>query len=124
MIQSHLSVPEPPIIAVTFEGRIDLAEINASREFGDVIKSLQGKPFRVLCDFTRTITMPEAVSEVFMRAQEFAVTRGMERDAFVCSSSVLRLQFSRIAKQSGRLESLGPLRFFDTVLAAKAFLLE
>jgi hypothetical protein len=67
--------------------------------------------------------MPADVCAVFVRGQEFAVARGMERDAFVCSSSVLRLQLVRIARESGRIGSLGPLLFFDSVDAGRAYLM-
>jgi hypothetical protein len=115
LIAARLCVERPAIILLEFAGRISLADIQKSREFGDLVRSLDGRPFRVLCDFTQLITMPEDVCAVFIKGQEFAVARGMERDAFVCSSSMLRLQFSRIARESGRIASLGPLQFFDTL---------
>jgi hypothetical protein len=121
-IRSQLCSEEPPIVLVAFTGRISLADILASRDFGDIVKALGRRPFRVLCDFTQTITMPAEVCAVFVRGQEFAVARGMERDAFVCSSSVLRLQFARIARESGRIGSLGPLRFFDSLDEGRAYL--
>lgn len=121
-IRSQLCSEAPPIVLVEFTGRIGLADILASRDFGNIIKALGGKPFRVLCDFTQTITMPAEVCAVFVRGQEFAVARGMERDAFVCSSSVLRLQFARIARESGRSDALGPLRFFDALDDGRAYL--
>jgi hypothetical protein len=122
-IRSQLCGDNPPIVLVEVAGRISLADITASRDFGRVVKSLGGKPFRVLCDFTQTITMPAEVCAVFVRGQEFAVARGMERDAYVCSSSVLRLQFGRIARESGRFSSLGPLRFFDSLEDGRAYLM-
>lgn len=122
MIRSHLCADEPPIVLVAFTGRIGLSDIAGSRDFGRVVRSLAGKPFRVLCDFSQTITMPADVCAVFIKGQEFAVASGMERDAFVCTSSVLRLQFARIARESGRIRSLGPLCFFDGVEAARAYL--
>jgi hypothetical protein len=121
-IRSQLCSEEPAIVLVEFTGRIGLPDILASRDFGNIVKTLAGKPFRVLCDFTQAITMPAEVCAVFVRGQEFAVERGMERDAFVCSSSVLRLQFVRIARESGRIGSLGPLRFFDSLDAGRAYL--
>lgn len=121
-ISAQLCADEPAIILLAFSGRVGLADIEGSRDFGNVVKSLSGKPFRVLCDFTRLLTMPEAVCAVFVRGQEFAVARGMERDAFVCSSSVLRLQFARIARESGRTRSLGPVRFFDGITQARDYL--
>lgn len=107
---------------VTASGRLTLPVIQSARDFGNAVRALGGKPYRVLCDFTQTITMPEDVCAVFMRGQEFAVERGMDRDAFVCSSSVLRLQFVRIARESGRFERLGPLHFFDTLEQGRAYL--
>jgi hypothetical protein len=121
-IRSQLSSEAPSIVLVEFAGRIGLPDILASRDFGNIVKALGGKPFRVLCDFTQTITMPAEVCAVFARGQEFAVARGMERDAFVCTSSVLRLQFARIARESGRIGSLGPLRFFDSLDDGRAYL--
>lgn len=121
-IRAHLYAEQPPIVLVEITGRLSLPEIKASRDFGNVVRSLAGKPFRVLCDFTQTGTLGAEVCAVFARGQEFAVARGMERDAFVCSRSVLRLQFARIARESGRISSLGPLRFFDTFEEARTYL--
>src|SRR5690349_7266284 len=114
-IAAQLESEQPAIILLAFSGRIGLADIESNRDFGKLVKSLNGRPFRVLCDFTRLLTMPEEVCAVFVRGQEFAVARGMDRDAFVCSSSVLRLQFARIAQERGRTRSLGPIRFFDSL---------
>ncbi len=122
MIQSYLCAEQPPIVLVAFAGRIGLPDITGSRDFGRVVRSLAGKPFRVLCDFSQTITMPAEVCAVFIKGQEFAVASGMERDAFVCTSSVLRLQLARIARESGRMTSLGPLCFFDGTEQARAYL--
>lgn len=121
-ISAQLCSEQPPIILLAFSGRIGLADIESSRDFGNVVKAMAGKPFRVLCDFTRLLTMPEDVCAVFVRGQEFAVARGMERDAFVCSSSVLRLQFARIAHESGRARRLGPVKFFDSLPHGRAYL--
>lgn len=122
-IRAQLCCEQPPVILVEFTGRISLADILGSRDFGNIVKTLGGRPFRLLCDLTQTITMPAEVCAVFVRGQEFAVARGMERDAFVCSSSVLRLQFARIARESGRIASLGPLRFFDSIDDGRAYLM-
>jgi hypothetical protein len=121
-IQSKLLAETPPIILVEFRGRVGLDDIERSRDFGNVVKSLGGKRFRVLCDFTQAPTMAADVCAVFVKGQEFAVARGMERDAFVCSSSVLRLQFVRIARESGRSASLGPVQFFDSLAEGRAYL--
>jgi hypothetical protein len=122
-IRAQLCCEQPPVILVEFTGRISLADILGSRDFGNIVKTLGGRPFRLLCDLTQTITMPAEVCAVFVRGQEFAVARGMERDAFVCSSSVLRLQFARIARESGRIDCLGPLRFFDSIDDGRAYLM-
>jgi hypothetical protein len=121
-ITAQLASEQPAIILLAFSGRIGLADIESSRDFGNLVKSMNGKPFRVLCDFTRLLTLPEEVCAVFVRGQEFAVARGMDRDAFVCSSSVLRLQFGRIAQESGRTQSLGPIRFFDSLAQGRTYL--
>jgi hypothetical protein len=113
MITTQMLSLQPAILEVSFAGAVSLAEVQGSREFGKRIKALNGAPFYVLCDFSHTIAMAGEVSTVFMRAQAFAVERGMVADAFVTQSGVLKLQFSRVAKESGRLDSLGPLRFFD-----------
>jgi hypothetical protein len=121
-IAAELCCEQPPIILLAFSGRISLADIEGSREFGNLVKTLAGKRFRVLCDFTQLLTMPAEVCAVFVRGQEFAVARGMDRDAFVCSSSVLRLQFARIARESGRTTSLGAVCFFDSLGSGRAYL--
>jgi hypothetical protein len=124
VIQSRLYGQEPTIVLLAFTGRVTLADITNSRDFDHVIKLLDYKPFRLLCDLTQTITMPAEVCAEFVKGQEFAVARGMERDAFVCTSSVLRLQFARLARESGRTTSLGPLRFFDSLAEGAAYLQE
>ena len=122
MIETKLTNTDPNIILVKFSGRISLEEVGNDRAFGEIIKGLNGAPFSVVCDFADAVIMSEEVSKVFIKAQSFAVDRGMIRDAFVCTSAVIRLQFSRIARESGRAKSLGKLRFFETAEEAYAYI--
>ncbi len=122
MIEVELVEGETPLIVVTFSGEITLDEITHDRRFGDLIKSFDGAPFRVLMNFANAETMAPDVSDVFMRAQQFAVDQGMARDAFVCSSATQRFQLSRIARDNPRAERLGPLRYFETIEEARAHL--
>lgn len=120
MIETKLLQTNPNVILVAFTGRVSFDDVTTDRQFGQYIKILHGASFRVIGDFTATTTMPEEVGAVFMKAQSFAAARGMERDAFVCSSAALRLQLTRLARESGRADALGPMRFFATLEEALA----
>lgn len=110
------------MIAVTFTGDVLLSEVEGDRRFGDLVKNFQGAPFRVLCDFRHATSMEAGVADVFMRAQSFALKANLEKDAFVTSDPQLRFQFNRIAHDTRRFHWLGPLRFFDTLEAAKSYI--
>lgn len=122
MIDVAIKDQIPALIVVAFAGKVTLDEITAERRFGDLIRGLRGAAFHVLCDFNEATVMSAEVAEVFLRAQRFAVEHGMQRDAFVCNSATLRLQFTRIADESPRATRLGELHFFDTVAQAEHFL--
>ena len=124
MVDVKLHAGPRPLIEVVFLGVIETDEITADRRFGDFIKTLKNKKFRVLCDFSETSVMRDAVADVFFKAQDFAVKRGMERDAFVCKSKVLELQLARLARSNRRAEILGNLHFFDSRDAGLAYLLK
>jgi hypothetical protein len=122
MIRTDFISWDPVILRVKFVGMTTIDEAEQSRDFGDLIKSLGGRSFSVLCDFTQAPAMLEVVSDTFVRAQAFAVERGMLADAFVTTSDVMRMQLSRIARESGRLARLGPLKFFGDTISAMTYL--
>ena len=107
---------------VRFEGQVVLTDVLGDRRFGELVKSFQGAPFRVVCDFRNTTSMEEGVADAFMRAQSFALKANLEKDAFVTSDPQLRFQFNRIAHDTRRFEWLGPLRFFDSLEAAQSYI--
>jgi hypothetical protein len=121
LVEVTLSSQNPKVITVTFQGEVRLAEVVDDRRFGDLVKTFAGAPFRVLCDFRQATTMEAGVAEVFMRAQSFALKANLEKDAFVTSDAGLRDQFNRIAHETRRFHWLGPLRFFDALDAASAY---
>ncbi len=122
MVEVTLASEKPRVILVTFEGEVLLSEVVGDRRFGDLVKSFAGAPFRVLCDFRHTTSMQEGVADVFMRAQSFALKANLEKDAFVTDDPRLRFQFNRIAHDTRRFHWLGPLRFFDDLPAAQAYI--
>lgn len=122
MFDVTLTETEPTIIEVRFAGNVSEEDRDADVRFGQLVKAQRGQPFRVVCDFGRTMAMAPEVAERFMRAQTLAVRRGMTRDAFVSQSRVLRLQLSRLAHESSRSHKLGPLRFFDDLEAAYSYI--
>jgi len=107
---------------VTFEGPILLSEVADDRRFGDIVKTFGGAPFRVLCDFGAATALEKGVTEVFMRAQSFALKANLERDAFVTPDANLRYQFNSIAHRTRRFHWLGPLRFFESLEPAQAYI--
>lgn len=111
-----------PLLVLAFRGEVTAEEMSEERRFGELIKGLDGRPFRVLCDFSETGTMSPEVADMFRRAQAFAVNRGMERDAFVVNSATLRFQLSRIARDNDRARELGQLQVFEDVDAALSYL--
>ena len=124
MIEIKKTNDKPAVFTITFQGFLSLQETNeAAQRFGAGVQALQGAPFRVLCDLSRMSAMPQEVAEVFMKAQSFAVNVGMERDAFVTRSAVIRLQISRLARENERYKKLGDIKFFDTLEAATEHIL-
>jgi hypothetical protein len=122
VIDVALESERPRIVVVTFSGNVPLAEAEQDRRFGDLVKSFNAAPFRVLCDFRLATVLEAGVAEAFLRAQSFSIKANMERDAFVTSSPELRSQFERIAQDTRRFHWLGPLQFFHTIESARAYL--
>lgn len=122
LVEVSLASEKPRVIEVTLKGDVLLSHVEGDRRFGDLVKSFNGAPFRVLCDFRHTTSMEEGVADVFMRAQSFALKANLEKDAFVTSDPQLRFQLNRIAHDTRRFHWLGPLRFFDTLEAAQSYI--
>jgi len=111
------------IIEVSFEGAFDLAAYQqASVDFLKEVASVSGKPFRVVVDFLNAKIMDDKEADIFVQAQNQACSAGMERDAFVTKSAVVRAQFERLAEHGLRIQKLGPMNFFDNLEDARAFL--
>jgi hypothetical protein len=117
----ELATRSPQVIMVRFEGQVLLTDVVDDRRFSDLVKSFEGAPFRVVCDFQYTTSMQEGVADVFMRAQSFALKANLEKDAFVTRDPQLRFQLNRIAHDTRRFHWLGPLRFFDSLEEAEAY---
>ena len=118
----ELASESPRVVMVRFEGEVMLADVVGDRRFGDLVKSFKGAPFRVICDFRNTTSMEEGVADAFMRAQSFALKANLEKDAFVTSDPQQRFQLNRIAHDTRRFHWLGPLRFFDSLEEAQAYI--
>lgn len=124
MLKVSLTQTEPNVILVTFTGVVTPEEVERDGRFIETVQALRGAPFRVVCDFENAAAMSPEVADIFVQSQAFAIRSGLERDAFVSSSKVVRLQLARVADESSRLRALGPLRFFDTLDEAYAYILE
>ncbi len=124
MVNVSVTHTKPRIIKVTFEGVLSQSSGPGEGAFHDMVLQLQAEPFRVVCDFRATSAMSPELADLFAKGQAFALRHGMERDAFVSRSQVLRLQLGRVALESARLHALGPLRFFDTLDEAYAYILQ
>ena len=98
-----------------------MAEVNEGRRFRDIVRSFEGAPFRVLADFRASGSWEPGVPELFVRAQSFALKANLEKDAFVTSDADLRRAFNRIAHETRRFHWLGPLRFFEELAPAEAY---
>ena len=122
LVEVSLASEKPRVIEVTLTDEVLLSHVEDDRRFGDLVKSFNGAPFRVLCDFRHTTSMEEGVADVFMRAQSFALKANLEKDAYVTSNPQLRFQLNRIAHDTRRFHWLGPLRFFDTLEAAQSYI--
>jgi hypothetical protein len=122
LVRVQLACEKPRVIAVTFEGTVLLKDVENDRRFGDLVKTFGAAPFRVVCDFRNLDFMQDGVTEVFMRAQSFALKANLERDAFITSRQDLRNQFNRIAHDTRRFHWLGPLRFFDQLDHAMTYI--
>ena len=115
LIEQHAATDlVPAIFIITFSGLLSVTETSdAATTFARKVQALRGAPFRVVCDFEDMATMPQEPAEVFMRAQALAVESGMDRDAFVTRSAVVRMQLDCLARLNHRAEKLGALAFFE-----------
>jgi hypothetical protein len=123
MIKIEKTSDRPTVFLIRFEGLLTLAETQAAAQ--DLIgrmNQLNGRRFRILCEMAKSAVMSEAVAEVFMATQNFAVDSGMERDAFVINSATARMQIARIARTGKRFDALGAIHFFDELAEAEAYL--
>jgi hypothetical protein len=122
LIDVQLLSSRPRVVLVVFSGQVLPDEAQSDRRFGELVKSFKRKPFRVLCDFRNIATLEDAVAETFLRAQSFALKANLERDAFVTADPAVRAQCERISHDTRRVAWLGPLRFFDSLDEARAYL--
>ncbi|WP_109829634.1 hypothetical protein [Reichenbachiella versicolor] len=79
------------IITVKFNGLIELSEFErAAQEFGRIVNTYEGKPFRVFVDLMDSKVLKPEVAEAFIQAQNFAVEAGMEKDVFATDMLLLQ----------------------------------
>jgi hypothetical protein len=124
VIDVQLLAQSPRVVLVVFGDRVSLADAAQDRRFGDLVKTFDGAPFRVLCDFRALGSLEDGVADAFLRAQSFSLKQNLERDAFVTADPTIVAEFERIAHDTRRLHWLGPLRFFESFDAARAYVME
>lgn len=124
-IKKTLSNNGTRIYEIIFEGAFDLAAYQKAGD--DLVKeigTLAGKPFRVIIDFLKAKIMDDKECDIFVQTQNQACHAGMERDAFVTTSAVLKAQFERLAATGVRRDKLGNINFFNTLDEARAFIMK
>ncbi len=86
---------------LTFEGRIDNDEMSQWVE--DSKSKLTSAPskFSVMVDMRNLKPLLQEAQETMASGQKLYKQAGMERSAVVVNSAVLKMQFNRLAKESG-----------------------
>ena len=86
---------------LTFAGRITKAESEKwYTESEQVLKGLQA-PFGVIIDMRTMGLLPVDAQAVIVRGQSMYRSRGMERSCVILDDAIMRIQFMRLARQSG-----------------------
>lgn len=124
MIEYDRVESDLPVLLVRYAGRVTVEEVDGDDGFLRFVERCSGYPFRIVCDFSDLKIMTSEVAERFLQGQAHAVARGMDRDAFVTTSELLRLQLTRVATESARSERLGEPRWFSTLDAALDYVRE
>jgi hypothetical protein len=86
---------------LTFAGNMTKAEIEKwYTESEHVLKEPQA-PFGVVIDMRTLALLPVEAQEIMVRGQSMYKSRGMERSCVILDDAITRIQFMRLARQSG-----------------------
>src|ERR1700679_1430000 len=86
---------------LTFAGNMTKAEIEKwYTESEHVLKEPQA-PFGVVIDMRTLALLPVEAQEIMVRGQSMHKSRGMERSCVILDDAITRIQFMRLARQSG-----------------------
>ncbi len=121
--EKHKTENGTPVFEITATGTFETSVIEQTLvALAGEIEELSGAPFRILIDASRIKAVSEEQSKVFMDAQDLAVDGGMEKDAFVISSAITKMQLLRLSKESKRFEALGELPIFEDLPSARKYI--
>ena len=86
---------------LTFAGAMTKAEID--KWYAESEQALKGPqaPFGVIIDMRTLGLLPVDAQGVMVRGQAMYRTRGMERSCVILDDAITRIQFMRLARQSG-----------------------
>ena len=84
-----------------FSGNIQLDEMQ--NWYNDSIKYLEDAPesFGVIVDMTRLQPLTPEVQRLMVDGQELYRNAGMQRSSVILQNPIIKLQFNRLAKESG-----------------------
>ena len=89
---------------LTFSGSMDEAELREWRSDSERTLSSSPESFGVLVDMRELNPLTEDAQELMVAGQHDYRSHGMERSAVLVESAVTKMQFTRLAKESGIYE--------------------
>ena len=86
---------------LTFAGKLDKDEMAQWLEESEQVLSNQDGNFTVFIDMREMQPASQVIQKFFLRGQTLFRKKGMERSAVILNSPAVKMQFKRIAVQSG-----------------------
>jgi hypothetical protein len=86
---------------LTFSGKMDVSELEEWRAESERVLADSPDSFGVVIDMVDLKPLADEAQEVMIDGQHFFREQGMERSAVLVESAVTKMQFTRLAKESG-----------------------
>ena len=88
-------------LKITFKGFIDCYEMaNWLSELKDAV-GIVNKDFGVIVDMTELNPLPENSTSILQQGQKYCKKMGMTRSVVIVNNVITKIQFRRLAKESG-----------------------
>ena len=101
---------KPGGLLLTFEGTLELADVEAWRTESKKYVLAYSEPFGVIVDMRKLLPLDRSVLAAFVEGQQYYAENGMSRSSVILTDRLLAMQFRRNARDSG---TWARERYFD-----------